>query len=157
MGIPAAAASTTRKSLHGEHICVTSDTSVNETTHVVPIYEGYSLPHCTLQSEVGGRALTDYMQRLLQESGIDLAALPGGQREDTAIHGFVSPIARDIQRTLCYVNVDHDLNDLDAVDSTSFVLADESTIRVHSERVRCPELLFNPRLHGYDCENMKKT
>lgn len=38
-------------------------------THTVPVYEGYSLPHAVLRSEIAGKELTDFCQINLQENG----------------------------------------------------------------------------------------
>eukprot|EP01031_Cornospumella_fuschlensis_P041594 gene41594-50760_t len=38
-------------------------------THVVPVYEGYVLPHCVSKSEIAGRDVTNYLARLLRRSG----------------------------------------------------------------------------------------
>ena len=38
-------------------------------THAVPIYEGFSLPHSIMRSDVAGRDVTKYLQLLLRREG----------------------------------------------------------------------------------------
>ena len=38
-------------------------------THAVPIYEGFSLPHSIMRSDVAGRDVTRYLQLLLRREG----------------------------------------------------------------------------------------
>ena len=66
-------------------------------THSVPIYEGYSLPHAVQRLDLSGRAITEYLQKLLIESG----------------HSFIHCVSqrglmRDIKEKMCYVALDHD-------------------------------------------------
>jgi len=36
-------------------------------THVVPVYEGFALPHAISRMDVGGRDVTEYLQVLLRK------------------------------------------------------------------------------------------
>jgi actin-related protein len=39
-------------------------------THVVPIYEGYAVPHAILTMPVAGKDLSDYMYSMLSKPGV---------------------------------------------------------------------------------------
>ena len=41
-------------------------------THVIPIYEGYSLAHSCERMDLAGRDVTAHLQNLLRKSGINL-------------------------------------------------------------------------------------
>jgi len=41
-------------------------------THVIPVYEGYSLAHSCERMDLAGRDVTSYLQTLLRKSGINL-------------------------------------------------------------------------------------
>ena len=41
-------------------------------THVVPVYEGYSIENCTQRIDLGGRDVTFYLRDLIRKSGINL-------------------------------------------------------------------------------------
>ena len=38
-------------------------------SHAVPIYEGFSLPHSIIRSDVAGRDVTSYLKQLLRREG----------------------------------------------------------------------------------------
>jgi len=66
-------------------------------THIVPVYEGFSLPHLTRRLDVAGRDVTRYLIKLL--------LLRGYAFNRTADFETV----RQIKEKLCYVGYDLDL------------------------------------------------
>jgi actin-related protein len=108
-------------------------------THTVPIYEGFSMPHAVGRVDLAGRDLTEYMSKLLMESGVSLSS--SAEKE----------IVRDIKEKTCYVALDFDeemKKQNDQSIETPFELPDMSVITVKSQRFRCPEALFKPHLVG---------
>ena len=111
-------------------------------THVVPIYEGYGIPHAIRRINWAGRDLTEKMQDYMMENNVDLSS--SAEKE----------IARDIKETLCFVAEDFDKEMEESKSSTKhdrdFQMPDGSMIKVGTQRFRVPELLFNPANAGKD-------
>ena len=99
-------------------------------SHTVPIYEGYALPHAILRINLAGRDLTEYLQKILSESGIDLVTT--AEKE----------IVRDIKEKA------------NAAASSSghqpYQLPDGQVITIADQLFRCPEALFDPTLIGME-------
>lgn len=115
-------------------------------THTVPVYEGYSLPHAVLRSEIAGKELTDFCQRNLQENG---AAFTTNSELE---------IVRDIKEKLCFVALDYESVLASSMESTNYTktyeLPDGVVISVNQARFKTPELLFRPELNGSDMDGI---
>uniref|UniRef100_A0A6B2L6J8 Actin-related protein 2 n=1 Tax=Arcella intermedia TaxID=1963864 RepID=A0A6B2L6J8_9EUKA len=111
-------------------------------THIVPVYEGFSLPHHTARINIAGRDVTQHL--------INLLLLRGYAFNRTADFETV----RQIKEKLCYVGYDLKLENQLALDTTVLVakykLPDGRVIKLGQERYLAPECLFNPSLLGKD-------
>jgi len=107
-------------------------------THVVPVYEGFGLPHNTKKLHLAGSHITSYMIRLLQ--------LRGYAFNRTADFETV----RALKEKLCYVSYDLNIDRKLGQDTTVLVrdykLPDGRVIKVGSERYEAAEALFQPSL-----------
>jgi len=115
-------------------------------SHIVPVYDGYCLPHAVSRIDIAGRDLTDYMGKILTERGYSFFTT--AERE----------IVREIKESVAYVALDFDAEMQKSIDSsevdTFYKLPDEQMITIGNERFRCPEVLFQPGMLGKECSGI---
>jgi len=115
-------------------------------THVIGVYEGYSIPHSTRRLDVAGRNITRYL--------IDLLLVRGYAFNRSADFETV----RQIKEKLCYVGYDIDFERKLANETTvlidQFTLPDSRVIKMGRERFEAPEALFKPHLIGGESGGM---
>lgn len=107
-------------------------------THIVPIYDGFSLPHLTRRLNIAGRDITKHLCKLLFHRGY---AFNSSADFETV---------RQIKEKLCYVSCDLNEDRKLAAETTvlveSYTLPDGRVIKIGQERFEAPEILFQPGL-----------
>jgi actin-related protein len=122
--------------------------SGDDFSHTTPVFEGYSIPHAVEKTEIAGRILTEYMQRLLLKNGESLTS--SAELE----------IVRDIKEKLCYVaenyEAQHKAAQTSSDEDKAYVMPDKRVITIPATvRMTCPELLFKPTLNGKSCNSIQ--
>lgn len=122
-------------------------------THVVVIYDGYSIKHATQRMDLAGRSLTQYLQKHLTEEGVSLKGAAEGE------------IVKQIKEKLCYVALDFNQelqeyqrskNQPESDRRAEFELPDGSKMKLGDLRIRTPECLFQPSMLGLDIPGVHK-
>lgn len=115
-------------------------------SHIVPVYEGFSLPLSIKRMDIAGRDITDHLALLVRRaSGVVLQS--SSEREIARLIKeqccFVSKdVARDEQLySPALVGEDSDLH-------SSYTLPDGHKLQLGAEQFRAPEIIFNPQLIG---------
>jgi len=111
-------------------------------SHVVPIYEGYSLPHAVLRLDLAGSNLTDRLQKLLTIRGYSFNT--SAERE----------IVRSIKEKECYIALDYE-KEMEIAQNTDnlkrdYELPDGTVIDINEERFNTAECFFQPHMIGLE-------
>ena len=108
-------------------------------THLVPVFDGFALSGSTVQMDLAGRDITDYLVKLLNARGYDLVT--------SAEQAIVAEIKEKHGRIS--LNFERDPTP-DAFPTVHYELPDGAVLQLGSELFRAPEILLNPALIGRD-------
>lgn len=118
-------------------------------THIVVVYDGYSIQHAVSRMDIAGRNLTDYLQKHLTEDGYSFKST--AEKE----------IVKEIKENICHVALDYkkemDAYEEDDSKKVDFTLPDGKKIRIGNLAIRTPECLFNPSMLGLDIPGIHKS
>ena len=105
-------------------------------TQYLAVLEGFELPWKRDLIEFGGKDLTEYFVRLLNE----IKYIPIDKEKH---------IAEEAKVKACYVALDYQ-SELKYVEPFEYTLPDGTDIFIRDQRIKCCEALFNPSLTGVD-------
>jgi actin len=65
-------------------------------------------------------------------------------------------ISQDIKEKSCYVALDFENECMSNMLGKTYMLPDGQAVELSSERIKCPEVLFQPNLVGSECEGIHR-
>ncbi|XP_063961764.1 actin, muscle-like [Lytechinus pictus] len=109
--------------------------------NAVPVINGKANLEAIIRVQLCGRDLNDYMLKILTESGYSFTTT--AERE----------IVAKVREKLCYIAQDFNdemQNTAPSVLEETYELPDGQILTIGTERIRCPETLFQPAFIGMD-------
>ncbi|XP_060591380.1 actin, cytoskeletal 3-like [Ruditapes philippinarum] len=122
-------------------------------SHVVPIHEGYALPHAIKSAGLAGREKTNFVSEVIR--------LSQQQQASTFVILILlnyvlaeMEIVRDIKEKLAYAALDFEQEMNTSANSSqiekSYELPDGQVVTIGNERFRCVESMFQPSFLGLE-------
>ena len=110
-------------------------------TNIVPVYEGYSIPHAIKTIPVGGRDVINRLSRLLEERGY---------------FKFPTEVVRNMMEKVAYVS---SLNSYEEIRECNMdcIVPGGINMTVGRERFRCTEDVFYPRLNEWNKDGIHRN
>jgi actin len=126
-------------------------------SHVVPVYEGYSLSNGIVRLPIGGRCITSFLQKMLWlEQGLDFGRGNGNFTFSSPPEEF-----RYVKEKHGYVALDYEGEMQRASRSkecqVSYTSESGCSVTLCKERFIAPELLFKPQLNGFENEGIDQA
>ena len=120
---------------HGKFTGIVVD-SGEGVTQIVPIFDNKTLPHSFLKMDFGGRDITNYLIKNLEENGVSFRS--SGDKYFTNKY---------IKEKTCYVALDFE-QEKSNYKEIEYEMPDGTIIKVKDQRFRAPEILFHPEMFG---------
>ena len=105
-------------------------------THTMAIHEGYAYPHTIERMAVGGADISQYLDNMLRDRGVDTSSL-----DLDTIQEQVSSVGLDFIQESARLRTHMD-------EQPTLTLPDGNTVVLTDEHLRCGEVLFQPGLVG---------
>ena len=103
-------------------------------TNFVPVFEGFAFPNAIIRREIGGRIITTFLQKILEEKRCNITNVPSLFQK-----------INDIKEKYCYVAYDYDNEIRECEGSeTRIKLPDGQELNLGVDKLKCPESLFKP-------------
>lgn len=117
-------------------------------TYAVPIVDGYVVDHAVREVPVAGKHILHYLMQLYYDKCETKAFSTSEQEEE---------FFRDIKESFCYVSLDwrEEVNRNTSRIERWYEHADGNVSVFGEERIRCPEILFDPSLWKEEYEHHK--
>jgi actin-related protein len=114
--------------------------SGDDLTQIVPINEGYYFPYSITKSNLGGKTVTNYLVRKLNE-----------KNSNNISKKELEKSSKIIKEKYCRVslNYEEELND-PKFNEIQYKLPDGNELKLEKELFICPETLFDPNLTGQE-------
>ena len=118
-----------------------------DVSHIVPIYEGSTVPRAIKRLDFGGHHLTKLMVKDLHTRGYTFKTAAEVE------------LVRDIKKTMTYVAMDYDeeLKKGTSVTTKDYELPEGSVITLDVARFKCPEALFQPSMMNEKSDGIPKA
>jgi actin beta/gamma 1 len=116
-------------------------------SHMVPIFEGFSLNHAIQRLNLAGRDVTRKLSQLLFESGSRL------------VSSAEFEVCRMVKENCCYVASDfeNEMKKSSHQVAVNYELPDGNYLQVDCSRFIAPEILFRPGLVGIDLPSVHEA
>mmetsp|Transcript_41206 Transcript_41206/g.67778 ORF Transcript_41206/g.67778 Transcript_41206/m.67778 type:complete len:413 (-) Transcript_41206:68-1306(-) len=119
-------------------------------TQIVPIYEGYMLPHAVQRLGIGGRDITQQLLARLKRDDLVFAKEFGCSSKPSSSE---QDIVREIKEKLCCVAATYPMSD-DDVGEELYELPDGKHCTLGANRYESTEIMFSPYLCGKEAGGM---